>query len=266
MTDVKSWRFWVIVLLALTTLACAGRRERREQAREDRRERLEQRRAERQERLEQRRAERQRQREQPQEEPQQAAAEPAPQPAPPPRQSARQQRQSAAATPTPVASAPSAAAADSGGKIVFMRVSKLSSGVNAALFDVTEPGDPKYIGTINSASKLSYPVKPGLYTFMAVGETAEFMQATVVAGKTYYALVIPRSGAKRFTVEPVRQNEIDGKEFVSWDRSTRLMSDGTKQPYDPAEVSEKRQRYWQEWMRKSEAQRAELTLNGEDGK
>jgi hypothetical protein len=25
MGDVRSWRFWVIVLLALTTLACAGR-------------------------------------------------------------------------------------------------------------------------------------------------------------------------------------------------------------------------------------------------
>ena len=263
MTDVRSWRLWVIVLLALTTLACAGRRERREQAREDRRERAEQRRAERQEAYERRRAERQRQ-----DEPQAAAAaEPAPEtPPPPPRQSARQQRQTAAATYTPVVAATTAAAADSASQIVFMRVSKLSTGVNAALFDVTEPGDPKYIGTINTASKLSYPVKPGLYTFMAVGDTAEFMQATVIAGKTYYALVIPRSGAKRFTVEPVRQNEIGGKEFVSWDRSTRLMSDGTQQAYNAAEAAEKRQRYWQEWIRKSESQRAELTLNGEDGK
>jgi len=259
MTDIRSWRCWVIVLLALTTLACAGRRERREEAREERRERLEQRRAERQEAYERRRAARA-EREQQRQEPQ-AAPEPAPQPQPQERP-APQQRQTAAASFAPVATA----AADTASKIVFMRVSKLSTGVNAALFDVTEPGAPKYIGTINTASKLSYPVGPGLYTFMAVGETAEFMQATVIAGKTYYALVIPRSGAKRFTVEPVRQNELGGKEFISWDRSTRPMSDGMQQPYNAAEAAEKRQRYWQEWMRKSEAQRAELTLNGEDGK
>lgn len=241
MTDVRSWRFWVIVVLALTTLACAGRRERREQAREERRERLEQRRAERQEMYERRRAEREQRR---QEEP----------------------RQTAAASFAPVAAAPSAAAADTPSKIVFMRVSKLNTGVNAALFDVTEPGDPKYIGTIDTASKLSYPLTPGLYTFMAVGETAEFMQATVIAGRTYYALVIPRSGAKRFTVEPVRQNEIGGREFAGWDRGTRPMSDATKQAYNAAEVAAKRQRYWQEWSRKPESQRAELTLNAEDGR
>jgi len=58
MTNLASWRFWIIIALALATIACAGRRERREQAREERRERAEQRRAERAEMLEQRRAQR----------------------------------------------------------------------------------------------------------------------------------------------------------------------------------------------------------------
>jgi hypothetical protein len=101
---------------------------------------------------------------------------------------------------------------------------------------------------------------------MAVGDTAEFMQATVSAGKTYYVLVVPRSGAKRFTIEPIRQHELGGKEFAGWDRATRLMSDGTRQAYNAAEVAEKRERHWQEWSRKPDAQRAELTLNAEDGK
>ena len=255
MGNVRSWQFWVIVLLALSTLACAGRRERREQAREERRERLEQRRAERQEALERRRAERERQ-------VQQAASEPTPPAAPPPAEPARQ---TAAQSFTPVSVPVAAAAADASSKVVFMRVSKQTSGVNAALFDVTEPGAPKYIGTVGSASKLAYPLNPGVYTFMAVGDTAEFMQATIAGGKTYYALVIPRSGAKRFTIEPVRQNEIGGSEFVNWDRGTRTAAN-TQQSYNAAEVAEKRERYWQEWSRKSQSQRAELTLNAEDGK
>lgn len=254
-----SWRFWVILLLALTTLACAGRaerRERREQAREDRRERMEQRRAERREMLEQRRAQRETQPEP------QAAAEPAPQPQPQPRP---------AASPAPqrVATAPAAAAAadDGSSRIIFMRVSKQSSSTNASLFDVTEAGEPKFIGNVNAGTKISYSLSPGIYTFMVMGETADFMQATIVGGKTYYALVIPRSGATRFAIEPVRRNEIGGKEFGTWDRGTKMMTGtGSAQAFNAAEVAEKRNRYWQDWSKKAPGERAELTINAEDGR
>ena len=271
MVAIRSWRFWVIVALALGTLACAGRaerRERKEEAREERRERAEARRAERQERLDQRRA----------------SGEPAPMSARERREAARRERaeqrqapreqpqpepavQTAAApatlTPTSTAVAPPEAPS----RVIFMRVSKQSSNTNALLFDVTEPGDPKLIGNVGPASKLSYSLKPGLYTFMVLGDTAEFMQATIIGGKTYYALVIPRGGATRFSVEPVRQSEVGGKEFAGWDRGTKMLSGaGVSAPYDAAAAADKRVRYWQEWSKKSETQRAELTLNAEDGR
>jgi predicted SprT family Zn-dependent metalloprotease len=47
MSTIGSWRFWVILALALGTLACAGKRERREEARQERLERREQARADR---------------------------------------------------------------------------------------------------------------------------------------------------------------------------------------------------------------------------
>jgi len=260
MAYLGSWKFWVIIALALGTLACAGRaerRERKEMAREERRERLEQRRAERQRMIEERRAQRDAAPEpQPRAEPQQRAE---PQPA------AAPARQTAAASFTPVAAPVTAAAVDASSKLVFMRVSKQTSGTDAALFDVTDSGGPRFIGMVNAASKLSYPLNPGLYTFMVVGETAEFMQANIAGGKTYYALVIPKSGAKRFAIEPVRQNEIGGKEFVSWDKATRPMT-GNAGSYNPADAAEKRGRYWSEWVRKAESERAELTINTEDGR
>jgi len=250
MTNVRSWQFWVIVALALATMACAGRRERREQAREERLERAEQKRAERAEAAERRRAAREGQR---------ATEAPA---APPPAAAP-----AAVLTPIAAPARASAAAPDATSRVIFMRVSKQSGGIDASLFDVSEAGEPKLIGVVNSGSKLSYSLKPGLYTFMVVGETAEFMQATVLGGKTYYALVIPRSGAKRFAIEPVRQNEIGGKEFQSWDRSTKPMPAGAeRQAYNPSDAAEKRVRYWQEWSKKSESQRAELTINAEDGR
>ena len=250
MTNVRSWQFWVIVALALATMACAGRRERREQVREERRERAEQRRAERQEQLDRKRAEREGQR---------ASEAPA---APPPAAAP-----AAVLTPVVAPAAAPAAAPDGSSRVVFMRVSKQSGGIDASLFDVSAPGEPKFIGVVNNASKLAYPLKPGLYTFMVVGETAEFMQATVAGGKTYYALVIPRSGAKRFAIEPVRKNEIGGKEFQTWERGTKLMPAGAQaQGYNASDAAEKRVRHWQEWIKKSESQRAELTINEEDGR
>lgn len=271
MTNVLSWKWWVIMALAFGTLACANREERREARREradaryaERMERAEQRRAEREaareqgtpqltarERAEQRRAERlerQEQRRAPRE--QAAARETRAQPAPP--------AQTAAASPPPAAAEPQA-------RVVFMRVSKQTSNVEATLFDVSAPGEPKLIGTVSAASKLSHSFKPGTYTFMVVGETAEFMDATLAEGKTYYALVIPKSGAKRFGLEPVRRDELQGKEFQGWDRGTRPMPAGAKGEA-PADASDKRVRHWQEWIKKPESQRATLTLNAEDGR
>jgi len=238
MTNVRSWQFWVIIALALATMACAGRRERREEAREAKRERAEQKRAEREGRAAER----------------PAAAPTAPTVAP-------------AATLVPISTAPTAAAAAADSKMVFMRATNFGGAIAASVFDVTEPGEPKYIGTVGPSTKLSYALKPGLYTFMAVGDTAEFMQAAIVGGRTYYALVIPRSGAKRFTVEPVRRDELGGTEFAGWDRGTRIASSAARsQAYDAADAADKRSRYWTQWSKKSEAQRAELTLNAEDGR
>ena len=281
MVAIRSWRFWVIVALALGTLACANRaerRERKEEAREERRERREAAREAARERAEQRRAERE------------ARGEPAPMTARERREAAREERrrraearrapaeqpaeEQPATAPVQTAAAPAtltpvstASTPDAPSRVIFMRVSKQSSSTQALLFDVTEPGAPKLIGNVGPASKLSYSLKAGLYTFMALGDTAEFMQATILGGKTYYALVIPRGGATRFSVEPIRQNELGGKEFAGWDKGTKTMSgSAVSASYDAAAAAEKRGRYWQEWSKKSETQRAELTLNAEDGR
>lgn len=254
MTNVGSWKFWVIIALALTTLACAGRRERREDRREraeERRERAEQRRAE---RNEPRRSER--------------ASDDAASSQPPAQSTAQSNGQ--AATFQPISTAPTAAAGES--KVVFMRAANYAFAVAASLFDVTDSGEPKFIGIVRAHNKIVYPVTPGQHTFMVVSEAADFMQATVVGGKTYYALITPRMGAwkARFSFRPVRASELDSAQFASWDRGTRVVTN-TPSTLDwaqanAASVANKRDRWWPEWSSKPESSRASQTLNAEDGR
>jgi hypothetical protein len=243
MTNVRSWQFWVIVALALGTMACAGRSERRQEAREARAERNEQKRAE---RNEQKKAQR---------EGRSAEAQASPSSAAP------------AAALTPVSTAPAAAVADS--KIVFMRPHAYGGAIQASVFDVTGRGDAKFIGIITMHTQLSYPVKPGRYTFMVVGESADFMEAEIVSGKSYYALVIARPGAwkARFSFVPVRQNE---KRVEQWESGLRPVVNTPRSTawasQNAPSIENKRSRYYAEWSSKPDSQRAGQTLNAEDGR
>ena len=258
MTSIGSWRFWVIVALALGTLACAGKRERREEARQERLERREQARQDRADRQQRARAEREGRAA---DEPKVAQTQVAP---------AAAASATVAPALTPVSTAPTAAVAES--KITFIRATSYGGNVAASVFDVTESGEPKFIGIVRPWNKLVYPVRPGLYTFMVVSEAADFMQATVVGGKSYYALVTPRMGAwkARFSFKPVRADEIDGNQFASWDRKTRLVTNTpTTQAWardNAASVADKRDRYWPEWSSKSQSEKDAQTLRAEDGR
>ena len=246
MTYVRSWQFWTIIALALATMACAGRSERRQEAREARAERNEQAKANRAQRNEQKA---------------QGEGRAAETPASPPAQTA-----APAAVLTPISTAPaSAAAGDS--KVVFMRPTIMGGAIAATVFDVTD-SESKIIGIINARGKLTYPVKPGVYIFMVVSEAADFMQVTVAPGKTYYALVRPRMGAwkARFSFEPLRGGD---QRAEQWERSTNLQNNPARAENwmagNAPSVEDKRSRYWPEWSSKSESQRAAQTLTAEDG-
>jgi len=156
-------------------------------------------------------------------------------------------------------------------RIVFMRSSLFGSAIAASVFDVTGESS-KIIGVINKGSKVAYDLPPGQHTFMVVSEAADFMEATVLPGKTYYALVTPRMGAwkARFSFKPLRQADFATDEFARWNTDTSWVELGDKTRLwaerNAANIEVKRAKYWPEWSSKDLHQRESQTLNPDDGR
>jgi hypothetical protein len=155
--------------------------------------------------------------------------------------------------------------------VVFMRSTFLGSAVSASVFDVSGK-DTKFVGLVNNGTKIGYYVPPGQHTFMVVSEAADFMQANVAAGKTYYALVAPRMGMwkARFSLKPVRGTELGGSDFAGWDSATQFVVNSShSQAWAAAngiDIAQKRATYWPEWSDKPAEARAQATLNADDGR
>ena len=92
--------------------------------------------------------------------------------------------------------------------MVFLRPSTFGFGVQSSVFDVTE-SRPIFVGIVSSTSKIAYASPPGVRRFMVLGESADFMDAQLDPGKTYYALVTPRVGMwkARFSLRPVHAGD-----------------------------------------------------------
>lgn len=76
--------------------------------------------------------------------------------------------------------------------VYFVRTTKYQDTLPADLYD----GD-NYIGTILYGEHIAYQAKPGHHMFMVTGkiiDTAEFMEAKLKVGKTYYAVLSPHLG------------------------------------------------------------------------
>ena len=159
-------------------------------------------------------------------------------------------------------------------KIVFMRTSFVAGAINAELFEI-EKGNIKFIGSIPMGSKIVYETTPGKKVFMAYGTAADFMIADVRAGKTYYSIVRPNWGTGGFSPTPVRTDgttdyNTDSPSFKEWVSGTELLE---PIPADAKEWFNKEKNnilsvykdYWARFQTKHPIEKAERTLNPQDG-
>ena len=160
-------------------------------------------------------------------------------------------------------------------QVVFMRDAYTGKAIVSSLYDVTD-GKTQFIGVMANGTKIAHPTTPGKHTYMVVSEAADFMEADLVAGKTYYALVTPRMGLwkARFSLWPISNDpeashSLKSKNFKEWVEDTEMVTNSPKSLawYErvKASVEKKRAEYWPVWQEKSADAVAERTLKPTDG-
>ncbi len=114
--------------------------------------------------------------------------------------------------------------------IVFMRPGKfVGAAIAVPVFEVTG-GETRFVGIVDAGGKLAYSVSPGDHVFMTTvfggDDGVRFEKADVAAGKVYYfrAHII----GSLWGLEPVRGSDLAGKDFMQWDKKTRLIENSPK--------------------------------------
>ncbi len=159
-------------------------------------------------------------------------------------------------------------------QIVFMRPSSFGGAIQSSVFDLkheqNQLTEDHFVGIVSATTKVLYETEPGFHLFMVISENADFMQANLSAGKTYYALVTPRIGwwKARFSLKPLHKNDLASDDFQDWFDSTEWYqnTDASHQwAIDNwSSIQGKKTEYLPEWNQKSAAEKDELTLKTSD--
>lgn len=148
--------------------------------------------------------------------------------------------------------------------IYFVRPSSFGGAIQAPLFD-----DEQYIGTSSANTIVPYQATPGAHMFMVMGESADFLQAELLADKTYYAEVTPRLGAwkARFSLRP-QNGQIPDKEVAGWMTSSKQVKANEKgftwAKQNAGSTKKLKQEYLPKWQSKADADKQ--ILRAESGK
>lgn len=159
--------------------------------------------------------------------------------------------------------------------VVFMRSSFVAFLENTSIYEITD-GKNIFIGNLKNNRKIVYKTTPGKHTFMVASEAADFMNAELIAGKTYYSIVTPRPGIfkPRFSMNPIRNDgsskfNTTKKRFSKWKENTKetLLTDKAiaRQAKRESCIFKKKDKFWKKWIEKSTEELALSTLNPEDG-
>ena len=159
--------------------------------------------------------------------------------------------------------------------VVFLRPSFVGGAIASTVYDAPDGGDT-FLGALGHKDKLAVQMAPGVHRLMVIAENADFLDATLEAGKTYYVLIRSRPGVwkARFSLLPLHNRadaeySVLGEDFASWNAACSFVQKtGAADAWyaeHKASVDEKKAGYLEKWNRMAAADRAVLVLHPEDG-
>jgi len=148
--------------------------------------------------------------------------------------------------------------------VVFYRSSAFGGAVQSSVFDITTD-PPGFIGIVSTGMKLAYAAPPGRRRFMVIGESADFMDADLLAGRTYYALVAPRIGVwkARFSLRPRAADDKEVQDELAtckWYDNTPASRQWAQEKM--AEIVSLQKEYLPPWLAKEEDKPALMPTDG----
>jgi hypothetical protein len=148
--------------------------------------------------------------------------------------------------------------------VVFYRSSVFGGAIQSSVFDITTD-PPAFVGIISSGMKLAYVSPPGARRFMVIGEAADFMDAHLLPGRTYYVLVAPRMGVwkARFSLRPRTADDKEMQEQLAtckWYDNTPASQQWAQE--NLPEILAREKEYLPEWLAKGDDKPALQPENG----
>ncbi|MCP3931148.1 MAG: hypothetical protein GY705_18850 [Bacteroidetes bacterium] len=147
--------------------------------------------------------------------------------------------------------------------VVFMRPSSYGYAIQSSVFEIQNK-KPSLVGIVASKKKVSYQVDPGKRLFMVVGESADFMSADLLPGKTYYANVVARMGVwkARFSLKPIHNKGLQTEKFKKWLNDCNWVElspiSDTWAKKNITDIQKKYNKYYPKWMEKDVSARPAL--------
>lgn len=159
-------------------------------------------------------------------------------------------------------------------QIVFMRPSTFGGAIQSSVFDLkhdkNQLSEDQFVGIVSATAKILYDAEPGFHMFMVVGESADFMQANLKAGETYFALVTTRMDGRKahFSLKPLHSNDLISDDYADWFQSTVWLENTTASHQwavdNWEDIQDKKIKYLDKWQRKSQLKKDALTLKESD--
>ncbi len=157
----------------------------------------------------------------------------------------------------------------------FFRASSDGGAVQASVYDTGDASD-QFIGIVSKKTRIAWQAEPDDHRFMVMAENADFMMASLEAGKTCYALVSPRMGVwkARFSLLPIHREgtakyNLHSVDFSDWVQSTAWVRNTAESEAwfkkNESSIREKKLSYLRKWNAADPQQRDELTVKADDG-